>query len=60
MTEKPLVPLALAAMALGDSREITLRRLLRGELAGAQRAGKWLVTEASIEALAMSRAPRAA
>jgi len=58
--ESILVPLASAALALGVTREIALRRVMRGELAGAQRAGKWMVVEASVTALAMSRAPKAA
>lgn len=45
-----LIPLAEAALRLGATREVVLRRLMRRELRGERRNGRWLIDEASMPA----------
>jgi hypothetical protein len=45
------VPLADAARSLRQSREKTLRQLLRGRLDGMKQADRWFVSVASIQRL---------
>ncbi|MHB1095566.1 MAG: hypothetical protein ACYC3F_05275 [Gemmatimonadaceae bacterium] len=42
------IPLAVAALRLGVTREVALRRLMRGELKGIQIGGRWMVDPASL------------
>lgn len=43
-----LIPLAVAALRLGITREMALRRVMRRELKGVQVGGRWLVDPASL------------
>lgn len=49
------IPLSQAAIRLGVTREVALRRLMRGELAGRLIGGRWMVDPSSVLAM-MARA----
>ena len=46
------VPLAEVALARGETREITLRRVMRGEIPGERRNGYWFVLKSPAPASA--------
>jgi hypothetical protein len=48
------IPLTTAAMRLGKSWERTWRMVLNGELVGEKQNGRWLVSEESVERLAVA------
>lgn len=58
---REFIPLMVAAMQLGLSRERTIRRLLKGELVGERREnGRWYIDPASMSRTVTARATRGA
>ncbi len=51
MRSTTLIPLAVAALRLGITREVALRRVMRGELKGIQIGGRWMVDPVSLMSL---------
>ncbi len=56
-TTSTRIPLAQAALQLGVTREVALRRLMRGELTGTLVGSRWMVDPVSLlQALARAQA----
>lgn len=54
--DKDMAPIAEATLALHMTRERIIRSIQRGELEGAQIAGRWFVSRAALAAAAKEHA----